>query len=369
MPTLAVGLLVVLVGLYVVLAGAAWMGFLWSRRQLEPTPPSNWPSVSVLVPPSTKSLEATMQALQECDYPPERLDVVLVHAGSVEPSLGNEHEDRSVHPVSVEGQDRDDRARKKGVDAAQGEVVLMLPPGGTVSPHWIRALVRHCTADTPVVVGPTVVEHNDLFWPRLQALQHLGRQALAGGLSQLGLPPGPGTQNQAVRPDSLRPKRNDNPESPSLSVPLSAAPEASATHIPDPDAVARQSPVSSFTEYVRWQAQWLARSFQFPDRIVQGQAVGLWLLHVVLLACSVMAIGLPSWRQPTLLALVGKMGVDVVLTLPAAKLYGQRGLLRSIVPTELMLVLAIPIAGLWALVGPNARSESDPPSEGLMRES
>jgi hypothetical protein len=81
------------------------------------------------------------------------------------------------------------------------------------------------------------------------------------------------------------------------------------------------------------------------------------------------AIGLPSWRQPTLLALVGKMGADVLLTLPAAKLYGQRDLLRSIVSTDLMLVLTIPIAGLWALVGPNTTSESDAPSESLMRES
>jgi hypothetical protein len=62
------------------------------------------------------------------------------------------------------------------------------------------------------------------------------------------------------------------------------------------------------------------------------------------------AIILPAWRQPTLLALVGKMGADVLLTLPAAKLYGQRDLLRSIVSTVLMQVVALPLAGLWALV-------------------
>jgi hypothetical protein len=205
-------------------------------------------------------------------------------------------------------------------------------------------MVRHCAADTPMVVGPTVVEHEDLFLPRLQSLQHLGRQALVGGLLHFGLPVGAGLQNRAVRPDALPSEQGiDDPLRP-------APPSASALYAPDPDATVHQSPVSSFVEYIRGQARRLSRSFQGSSRTVQGRAIGLWLLHAVLLACSVVAVALPAWRQPTLLALVGKMGADVLLTLPPAKLYGQRGLLRSIVPSELVLVLAVPVAGLWALV-------------------
>jgi hypothetical protein len=358
MPTVVLGLLVVLVGLYVVLAGAAWMGFLRARRQPEPPPPSDWPSVSVVVSASMESPEAAMRALQDCSYPPERLDVVLLHTGSVEPSFGNAHGDLSVHPVSVDAQNRDERGFKKGVDVARGAVVLKLPPGGMKSTNWIRAMVRHCTADAPVVVGPTVVEHDDLFLPRLQALQHLNRQAFSGGLSQFGFPPGPVTQNRAIRPHSLSPEQNERYEPLSRALLHTALADFSAGYIPDPDAVVRQSPVSSFTDYVRWQAQWLARSFHFPAWLVQGRAAGLWLLHTVLLACSVVAVGLPSWRQPTLLALVGKMGADVILTLPAAKLYGQRGLLRSIVATILMQVVTLPLAGLWLLVEPASSADS-----------
>lgn len=350
MPTIVVGILVVLVGAYVVLAGTAWIGFLWSRRQLEPTPPSDWPSVSVVAAP-TGAPEDTIQALQACNYPPERLELLLLHSGFVDSSVGDEHGGMSVYPVSVEAQDRDEPGFEKGLEAAQGDVVLTLPPGGPVSSRWLQAMVQHCTADTPVVVGPTVIEHDDLFLPRLQALQHLGRQALAGGLSQFGFPLGPSTQNRAVRPHSLSSDQNDSSEPPPSALQNTLA-DSSAIYIPDPDAVARHSPVSSFTEYVRGQAQWLTRSFRFPAWLVQGRAVGLWLLHTVLLACSIVAVGLPSWRQPTLLALVGKMGTDVILTLPAAKLYGQRGLLRSIVATILMQVVALPLAGLWLLVDP-----------------
>ncbi|PSQ60047.1 MAG: hypothetical protein BRD27_04955 [Bacteroidetes bacterium QH_10_64_19] len=345
MPTAVVGLLVILVGLYVVLAGAAWGGFLQSRRQPAPSPPLDWPSVSVVVPVSTESPEATMQALQACDYPPDRLDVLLLPSGSVESSFGNEHGDLSVRRVSVEARDLDERALETALDAARGDVVLTLPPGSTVSPPWIRVMVRPCTADTPMVVGPTVIEHEDLFLPRLQALQHVGRQALSGGLSQFGLPLGPGTQNRALRPASL-PSEQDG----RAGFLRTAPPDASTLYAPDPDAIARQSPVSSFVEYTRTQARRLARSSRDSSWIVRGRAVGLWLLHTVLLACSVVAVARPAGRQPPLLALVGKMGADVLLTLPAAKLYGQRDLLRSIVPSELMLVLAMPIAGVWALV-------------------
>ncbi|MFB6278685.1 MAG: hypothetical protein ABEK75_04220, partial [Salinibacter sp.] len=113
----------------------------------------------------------------------------------------------------------------------------------------------------------------------------------------------------------------------------------------------------------------LARSSRDPSWIVRGQAAGLWLLHATLLACSVVAVARPAWRQPTLLALVGKMGADVLLTLPAAKLYGQRDLLRSIVSTVLVQVVALPFAGLWALVDRFQASMPEPVREILKRES
>jgi hypothetical protein len=46
------------------------------------------------------------------------------------------------------------------------------------------------------------------------------------------------------------------------------------------------------------------------------------------------------------------MGADLLLTLPAARHFGQGRLLRSAVPTELLLLLAVPIAGLLGTYGP-----------------
>ena len=124
-----------------------------------------------------------------------------------------------------------------------------------------------------------------------------------------------------------------------------------------------RSAVNSFESFLERLAQELRRTAQSHSWLTWVQGVGLWLVHSVLFACALVAIAVPAWRQPTLLALVAKMGADVILTLPAAKHYGQRGLFRSLVPTELMLVLALPVAGLWAVTFPS--SFQDPETKSL----
>jgi hypothetical protein len=324
MPTVVLGLLAVLVGLYVVLTGLAWIGFLRSRRQPEPAAPSSWPSVSVLVPASDEPPDASAETFRTGEYPAEQVEIIAVDAVA----------------------DDSSETAPTGIYAAEGDVVLTLPPGGSVSDQWVRILVQHCSSESPSVMGPAVIEHDDLFLPRLQALQTHGRLAFIGGLSQVGLPLGPGTRNRAVRTATLSSQGNGN--APGVS-PFVSPSSASATYLPDPDAAVQRPPASSFPAYLAHEAQWFARALRSPFRSVQALSVGLWSVHTVLLICSVVAVALPAWRRPTLLALIGKMGADIVLTLPAAKLYGQRGLLRSIVPSELLQVLALPVAGLWAI--------------------
>ena len=300
MPTAVVVVLLLLVGSYVLLAGAAALGFLSARRQSPPPAPSNWPPVTVHVPEGANP-EQLRDTLRSGDYPMDRVDFVLSPPG----------DDPDAH----------------NPEGTPGEVALHLPPEAKVSPGWMPSMVRLARADGRATMGPTVVEHDDRFLPRLEALQHLTRLGWLGGTAHAGLPPGPGTANRAVVSES----------------------DAPAAFNPDPDALVTRAPASSFANLIRRQADWFRQSVRSSSRLVQGGAVGLWTLHAALLVCCVVAFAQPTWRQPTLLALLGKMGADVVLILPAATHYGQRDLLRSIVPTVLMGVLSVPLAGLRAL--------------------
>lgn len=359
MPASVLMVLILVVAPYVLLTGAASMGFIAALRRPSPTDPASWPTVFVVPLDTESTTDDIRQTLQDCDYPSDRVEIV---DSAVVPEEFPSNVDDILEdlPPSVEASPMPGH---QALETVEGGIILLLPPGGTVSSQWIRSMVRHCTAEAPIVVGPSIVEHGDLFLPRLQGLQHLSRLAFTGGLSFFGLPTRFGTSNWAVRSEVLRTNvQDDGPERQSQNGLL--ATDAPVVFNPDEEAVVASPPVSSFFEYLRRQARYFCQTRRASSWIVRGQAAGLWLVHAVLLACSIAAVALPAWRQPALLALLGKMGADVLLTLPAAKQYGQRGLFRSLVPTELMLVLALPLAGLWSLWSvPLPSSPQDPEPE------
>jgi hypothetical protein len=300
--------------------------------------------------------------LEACDYPADRLDILVF---SDEPRASHSSKEGTAPsvrtlPLSETPSGPFPVPLERVLSTAEGEVLLNMPADGEVSSEWIRSMVRRCTAQTPVVVGPTVIEHEDLFLPRLQALSHLGRLALTAGLSHVGIPSPVEASNRAARVDPSPP---DSAKDAATGHARGVLPPAVN---PEADAVVARPPVSSFEALLRRLAQGFRRTLHSSSWLVRGQGIGLWLLHSVLLTCSVVAVAVPAWRQPTLLALVALMLTNVVLALPAAKHYGQRGLLRSIVPGELMLVLTVPIAGLCALMSRNSPPGSSATIEGVM---
>lgn len=234
------------------------------------------------------------------------------------------------------------------VEEETGDVILIPgaePPEGR---DWIHAMSAHCTPESPVAAGPTIVEHNDHFLPRLEALQHIGYTALFTGLTSGPPPQAPAFLNLAVRPQASDRDRLSDWARPSR---VAAETNESARFVDDPRAALPCPPAGSFDVYFSRFVELVKNGFQ--SLAASGKLVGLALLatHAVLLASCVVAVAHPAWRQPTLLALLGKMGADGFLLAPAAHHYNERGLLRSFVPSELLLVAVVPFAGLFAVPG------------------
>lgn len=100
-------------------------------------------SVVVLNYNDLRHLPHNMQSLQQLDYPPERLEIILVDNGSQDESVTwvrtNYPEVRIVETGQNLGFAGGNNA---GVRAARGEWVAILNPDTRVRPGWLRALVQ-----------------------------------------------------------------------------------------------------------------------------------------------------------------------------------------------------------------------------------
>ena len=372
MPTVVLVALGVIVGAYILQVSAAALGFLRMRRQSPPPAPDSWPTVSIVVPARNEAdgIEQCLESLRSCNYPDDQYEIIVVDDGSHD---GTAAQVQTLQPVAAGAAEEIPQVQlvertaegtpatghkpaavAEGVQAATGEIILTTDADCTVEPGWIRSMVRCCTPDTPLVTGPVVYEHDGRVLPRIQALELNGLVAYGAGTLGLGLPTFCNSANLAYRRDIFDAEAdmpNGAAQDELFLQHVAYETDRSVTFNPDPEALVTTAPAPSLGAYIQQQARWAHMGLRYPYQRPRAMVVGLWLAHAVLLtACSV-AIGIASWRQPVLLALLGKMGADALLTAPAAAHFGQRGLMRSAVPTELFLVVTVPLIGILGSFG------------------
>jgi cellulose synthase/poly-beta-1,6-N-acetylglucosamine synthase-like glycosyltransferase len=363
-------LLVAVVVTYVLQMGLAAVGFARVRRQPPPPSPETWPSVSVIVPARNEAgeIEDCLDSLRATDYPSDRLRIIVVDDFSTDDTADRVRafpsaEDAPAGPpvqvvelsdTSPSNGNHKPAAVARGVEVADGEVLLTTDADCRVPPSWVKSMVRHCTPETPFVAGPVAYEHDDRFLPRLQALELTGLVAYGAGTLDVGLPTFCNSANVAYRRDVIDAREaapNGAARDEMLLQYVAYDTDRAAKFNPDPGAQVRTSPPTSLTDYLRQQARWAHMGLRYPFARPRALVVGLWAVHAALFLACAAALALPTWRQPALLLFLVKMAADAVLVVPATRHFSQRGLMRSWVPTELLLLLAVPIIGVLGPLG------------------
>jgi cellulose synthase/poly-beta-1,6-N-acetylglucosamine synthase-like glycosyltransferase len=349
---------------------AAAVGW-WRVRRSPPDAPDEWPPVSVIVPARNEAdvIGACLDSLRACRYPDDKLEIIVVDDFSTD---GTAEAVRARQPATVGAPaapplrlvemaahdtangNHKAAALAHGVDTASGTVLLTTDADCTVPPGWIESMVRRCTPDTPFVAGPVAYEHEDRFLPRLQALELMGLVAYGAGTLGVGMPTFCNSANVAYRRD-VTPARNGAPDGAAqdemLLQYLAYDTERAVTFNPDPEALVTTAPAPSFMDYLHQQARWAQMGLRYPFLRPRLLVLTLWAGHAALFVAGAAALALPAWREPVLLTFLGKMAVDALLTVPVVRRFGQRGLLRSAVPTELFLLFSVPLIGLLSAFG------------------
>lgn len=337
--------------MYILFVTGAAVAFFRAQHSEPPSDGPEAPFVSLVIPVRSPnaSLEDLLDTLRASSYPADRYEIlVTVPAEGERPSVSrsttsNGGSDPSLHLIETGSRTPPDARSEHVATQASGDFLIPLPPKAILSPEWLSAVAAHGSPDVDRLTTAVTYEHNERFLPRLQALEQIGHTAASVG-AEKGLHSAP-----PENPSTEEASRTTGP-SPDL-VSSTAAPEAQ---------VRRPAPAATLGQYVETAAQRLLDAFRQSGATKRFGVALYWLTHSIFLVTGAVAVVAPAWRQPVLLAFLAKMGADLVLAVPAARHFGQRGLLRSIVPTELFLVLAIPAGGLlggWTYIRDIVRTD------------
>lgn len=118
------------------------------------------PAVSIVIPTHARPerLEACLAAVDRLAYPSERLEVIVVADGGVEPvarrlDLPNGLDVRVIR----QSQTGPGGARNAGVAAAEGELVAFVDDDCEPDPRWLDRLVRRLDGNEHMLVGGKTV--------------------------------------------------------------------------------------------------------------------------------------------------------------------------------------------------------------------
>ncbi len=147
----------------------------------------NPPRVSIVIPVKDRpeDLRNCLESLAGLDYPPDRLDVIVVDDGSTDrtPEVARELGARVIASGAVGGGPA--AARNRGAAIAEGEILAFIDSDCTASPQWLRELLPVFAEDGVAAVGGYVDGmHQAAPLDRYEAVMsslNLGRREMIGG--------------------------------------------------------------------------------------------------------------------------------------------------------------------------------------------
>jgi len=149
-------------------------------------PEATHPEITVLIVAHNeeKSIRACLRAIDEQDYPMERVEVVLVDDRSTDRTIERaEQLDLDyLRMVSQEKPQGNLTTRQSALDlgfaAARGEIVLLANVNGGVPHDWIRELTGHLSYRDGAVAGPVIFAGRRRFIAGLRSVDSLWQYTL-----------------------------------------------------------------------------------------------------------------------------------------------------------------------------------------------
>ena len=158
-----------------------WLLTLLDRKSHPIKKLKHYPKVSVLIPAynEAKNLKGSVDSVLRLDYPPDRIQIVIVDDGStdntlsISQSIKNDNPDRDISLITIRNQGKS-AAMNEGLKAVRGEFFASLDADSFVPEKTLKNLLVYFTDKNVAVVLPWIKVHNPTsFFQRVQWYEYL----------------------------------------------------------------------------------------------------------------------------------------------------------------------------------------------------
>lgn len=148
--------------------------------------PLDLPLVSIVIPVKDRALELRdcLNSLHELDYPPEKLEIIVVDDGSRDatPEIARAAGARVIPSGAIGGGPA--AARNRGAANARGEILAFIDSDCTASKEWLKELLPVFAEQEVMAVGGWVDGMHDAApldrYEAVMSSLNLGRRAMSG---------------------------------------------------------------------------------------------------------------------------------------------------------------------------------------------
>ncbi|MFN3595678.1 MAG: glycosyltransferase [Rubricoccaceae bacterium] len=410
MTALLTAVYLALASYYALFIGAFGLGWQRARRasarrqaaaRAEPSgdgAPALVPFVSVIVPARNEAanIEACLEALLACDYPPERYEILVVddcseddtaarvrrvmaraHAPALALAGGGDGTDERPAPrirlLSIAENERRERAHKKyaierAAAHARGTLLFTTDADCTVRPRWLRDMAAafpdaHRPLGTPggvtgFVSGPVLFHADAPVLLRMQALEFLGLAACGAGAIGIGRPTLANGANVGYRADlfralggfsGLRHLSSGDDE-----LLMQRIHDATPHHVhfcASPEAAVETEPVRSLRAFYEQRRRWASKGAHYPNRLLVAMLVPVFLFYLALVLAPLAWWAAPGLGPVLALVLGLKMLPELALLAPFAHHFGRGWLMRYFAPAQVLQIPYIVVAAIGGALG------------------
>jgi cellulose synthase/poly-beta-1,6-N-acetylglucosamine synthase-like glycosyltransferase len=360
-------LLLVLSSVYGLLMVGYAIGFLLEARRMRHRRSEQVPSptsVSVVIPARNEQahIRSCLKSILSNDYPAEAVEVIVVDDGSSDQTAEIVREVATRHPnvhlAATERGNGKKHAIEVGIGLARSPIIVTTDADCTVPRGWISGLTDLFQDGTDMVAGPVLLSSDGSILNGLASLESLGLLAISAGGLGAGLPSTCNGANLAYRQEAF----------------LRVNGFSGIDHVPTGDddmlmhkilydrpgsvrfCLSRNVEVTTELPPTRgriWsqRVRWASKGPRYRSPAMVAVLASVYAFYVTLLVAALLIPVFPHVAPLVGAALAVKLVAEVVLLLPASRMFARTRLLWLLVPGQLVQIPYVVVVGLAGAIG------------------